>query len=294
MMRNSDFTVFILTHGRPDKIYTLKALAECGYTGNIYIIIDNEDKTADEYKRLYGDKVIQFDKAAIAKTFDEGDNFNDRRAIIYARNACFQIAKDLGITYFMELDDDYTSFEYRIDNKFRYKHRKLYQLNDILDAMLDYYKSVPNLLTLCMAQGGDFIGGAGSAMLANGLKPRRKAMNTFICSTERPFQFFGRINEDVNTYTNLGSRGGLLLTIPNVCVNQMETQQNSGGMTEMYLDSGTYVKSFYTVMYQPSSVKVGMMGDTHMRMHHAIKWNNTVPVLLDEKYKKVVDEVVPL
>lgn len=289
-MQNKDFTVFILTHGRPDKIYTLKALADCGYTGKIYIVIDNEDKTADEYKQKFGDMVIQFDKALIAQTFDEGDNFNDRRAIIYARNATFQIAKDLGITYFMQLDDDYTTFDWRVDQNYRYKHRRLFQLDKILDTMLEYYKSIPNLLTLCMAQGGDFIGGAGSALLANGMKPRRKVMNTFICSTERPFQFFGRVNEDVNTYTNLGSRGGLMLTIPNVCVNQKETQSNSGGMTELYLDSGTYLKSFYTVMYQPSSVVVGMMGDTHMRMHHSIKWNNTVPVLLDEKYKKKSEE----
>lgn len=292
-MKNKDFAVFILTHGRPDKIHTLHALEVCGYTGRIYIIIDNEDATADEYKRLHGDKVIVFDKAATAATFDEGDNFKDRRAIIYARNACFEIARQLGITYFMQLDDDYTSFEYRISQHYKYKHRKLFQLDKIFDIMLDYYISIPGLLTLCMAQGGDFIGGQNSALLAKGLKPRRKAMNTFICSTERPFQFFGRINEDVNTYTNLGSRGGLMLTIPNVCVNQLETQKNSGGMTELYLDSGTYVKSFYTVMYQPSSVRVGLMGDTHMRMHHSIRWNNTVPVLLDEKYKKAVDSVVP-
>ena len=29
------------------------------------------------------------------------------RAIVYARNACFDLAKDLGITYFIQLDDDY-------------------------------------------------------------------------------------------------------------------------------------------------------------------------------------------
>lgn len=288
IMQNKDFAVFILSHGRADRIYTLKGLADCGYTGKIYIVIDNEDKTSDKYYELHGDRVIMFDKLAIANKTDEGDNFNDRRTTIHARNAIFEIAKELNITYFMQLDDDYTTFDYRVDQDLKYKHRRMFKLDKILDSMLDYYKSIPNLLSLCMAQGGDYIGDENSALLAKGLKPRRKAMNTFICSTERPFKFFGHLNEDVNTYVSLGSRGGLFLTIPNICVNQVETQQNSGGMTEMYLDSGTYVKSFYTVMYQPSSVKVGMMGDTHMRMHHSIKWNNTVPVLLDEKYKKVV------
>lgn len=51
-----------------------------------------------------------FDKPKIAKTFDEADNFDDRRAIVYARNACFQIARKLGYKYFIELDDDYDVF----------------------------------------------------------------------------------------------------------------------------------------------------------------------------------------
>ena len=113
-MENKDFAIFILTHGRPDNVKTYNVIRNRGYTGNIYIIIDNEDKSAEKYYENFGDKVIMFDKKAIAKTFDEADNFEDRRAIVYARNACFNIAKDLGIKYFMQLDDDYIAFHYRL------------------------------------------------------------------------------------------------------------------------------------------------------------------------------------
>lgn len=41
---------------------------------------------------------------------------------------------------------------------------------------------------------------------------------------------------------------------------QMQTQKNAGGMTETYLESGTYLKSFYSVMYAPSCVKLNTMG----------------------------------
>ncbi|MWE22378.1 DUF1367 family protein [Escherichia coli] len=68
---------------------------------------------------------------------------------------------------------------------------------------------------------------------------KRKAMNSFICSVDRPFSFMGRINEDVNTYTNLGRCGELFMTIGAVQLGQKQTQKNSGGMTELYLDSGT-------------------------------------------------------
>jgi len=112
-------------------------------------------------------------------------------------------------------------------------------------------------------------------------------MNTFVCSTAKPFQFVGRVNEDVNTYTHEASKGLLFFTITGLSINQKQTQSNPGGMTEMYLDSGTYVKSFYTVIFQPSSVVVGVLnGGKEARLHHRINWECTVPKIIRENCKK--------
>lgn len=53
-----------------------------------------------------------------------------------------------------------------------------------------------------------------------------------------------------------------------------------------YNEFGTYVKSFYTVLCSPSSVKLNMMGDTHYRIHHNVMWNNAVPKIISGRYKK--------
>ena len=111
-------------------------------------------------------------------------------------------------------------------------------------------------------------------------------MNSFICDTNMPFKFFGKINEDVNTYTLLGSRGNLFFQIPHVSLNQVATQQSNGGMTDIYLDSGTYVKSFYTIMYAPSCTKIRPMGSVYKRLHHSINWNNAVPKIIPEGCKR--------
>lgn len=37
MAQNNSYCVFILSHGRPDRVYTFKALRKHGYTGPIYI-----------------------------------------------------------------------------------------------------------------------------------------------------------------------------------------------------------------------------------------------------------------
>jgi len=283
---NDDFCVFILTHGRPNNLITLDSLNRQGYTGKYYIVIDDEDKTADEYYRLYGDKVLMFSKEEMAKTFDEGDNFNDRRCIIYARNACFKLAEKVGCKYFIQLDDDYTSFLYRFHNKQgSLTGRMTRDLDKCFSLMLEFYKST-DVLTVAMSQGGDWIGGASNPLAKTWYK--RKAMNSFICSTDRPFKFYGRINEDVNFYTNEGRKGKLILTLGALQLNQKQTQSNAGGMTDIYLDKGTYFKSFYSVMYSPSCVKIGLMGNHSetMRMHHKVTWNNTAPKILDESVKK--------
>lgn len=283
-----DFCAFILTHGRPDRVLTLTALERAGYTGKVYLVVDDEDKTKDQYIEKYGEMVLLFSKDEIAKTFDLGDNFHTKKGvIIFARNVCFSLAAKVGCKYFVQLDDDYDAFYYRFDGENKYGSFRVRKSMDALfSALLDFYMRTP-ILTVAFSQGGDHIGGNSDGKALPCL--RRKAMNSFLCSTDRPFIFCGRINEDVNTYTSLSRVGFLFLTINSVMLNQPMTQQNRGGMTGVYLDGGTYIKSFYSVMYCPSSVKIGKLGDSrspHYRIHHQINWNRTAPKILRETHKR--------
>lgn len=281
---NDNFAVFILSHGRPNNVITLNTLKKCGYTGKWYIVIDNEDSTADEYyKNFGGEHVIMFDKLQIAQTFDTADTFNDRKTIVYARNACFDIANKLGIKYFLELDDDYTGFMHRYIEGQQLRSKITTRLDDIFKMMINFLNST-GALTVAFVQGGDLIGGLDNNNFHK--KILRKAMNSFFCDVDKPFKFIGRVNEDVNTYTLLGQQGKLIMSISEFMLNQKQTQSNAGGMTSTYLDNGTYVKSFYSVMYSPSCVKVAAMGDKHMRMHHQVKWECCTPKILSQKYKK--------
>jgi hypothetical protein len=274
------FAVLILTHGRPDKVITTATLERAGYTGRIIYVIDNEDGRGDEYRRKFGaDNVVEFDKAAIAATFDEADTTNDRRAIVYARNACFQIARDLGLDYFLELDDDY--------NMLRHKWITpggawVKSMDALVEAMLTFLDE-SGAATVALSQGGDHLGGT---YLRKRKGVLRKAMNSLFCRVDRPIEFVGRINEDVNTYVTAGGRGDLFVTVLAVYLTQLATQTNSGGMTDLYLASGTYVKSFYTVMMAPSCVVVELMHSAHPRYHHRITWDKAVPKILAPHHRK--------
>lgn len=284
-----DFAVFILTHGRADNVVTLRTLERQGYRGRWYLIIDDEDAMAPIYYEKFGkDHVVTFCKAAAADRADTMDNFDEHRAILYARNASFRIARELGLTYFLQLDDDYSGFMLRYPDGSKLAHSTPTgkDLETVFEAMLDFLDS-SGALTVAFAQGGDYIGGLAGGAYEQRLM--RKAMNTFFCRTDRPIEFRGTMNEDVTAYTTLGSRGNLFFTVTDACITQLQTQSLSGGMTEAYVESGTYLKTFYSIISMPSCIKVGMVGPTNSRIHHRINWECCVPKILDEKYRKDVD-----
>lgn len=279
-----DFAVFILTHERYDKVHTLTTLKNQGYTGKWYLIVDDKDKTIEEYKSSFGEEhVIIFNKKDVAKTFDLMDNIDNNKVVVYSRNVCFEIAKKLNLKYFLELDDDYLRFEVRVGENNKLLTYKILDLDSIFDVMIDYLEE-SNALSIAFAQGGDFIGGVNGTMFKSRIK--RKAMNSFFCKTDRQFSFIGRINEDVNTYVTLGSRGDLFMTIADIDLIQVQTQKSSSGITDAYLEYGTYLKSWYSVMSMPSSVRISMMGEQHQRIHHIVDWETCVPKIISDRFRK--------
>lgn len=284
-MRN-DFAVLILTHGRAKEILTLDMLRSVNYTGRWYLVLDNEDSQIDEYKSRFGaEHCLVFDKAAIARETDAGDNFPGRKAILWARNASFGIARDLGLTYFQMLDDDYAMIQlkYTARERTQLAARVLRTYDDCIEMAISFLDAT-GALSVAFGQGGDWIGGVGNKFAE--LPVSRKCMNSFICRVDRPFKFAGRMNEDVSTYVRNGMTGRLMFSIMPISIIPPETQSIEGGMTEEYKDSGTYVKTFYSVMYAPSAVKVGTMKRYFARVHHSLTWKNIAVKIIKEQYKK--------
>lgn len=283
------FATFILSHGRSDNVITYNTLRRQNYTGKIYIIIDDEDETIKEYKKLYKDEVIVFNKQKAIDMTDSADVLNKRNSVVYARNYAYKIAEQLELDCFLVLDDDYSIFTNVFDNARNYitKDVAIKNLDNYFISMIRFLNH-SNADCIAMSQGGDYIGGAGSkvAKLHTQGKLSRKAMNAFFLKTDKPLVFSGRINEDVNMYINEGSIGKLIFTYPRMRLEQMQTQKNSGGLTDIYLDVGTYVKSFYSILYQPSCVRLMMMGAKNRRIHHKVLWKHAVPLIISQQYKK--------
>ena len=278
----NDFAVIIPTHGRHDRVFTIDSLRKSGYTGNFYLLCDDEDKQLDKYKTKYGDKVMVFSKDDYKGKFDKMDNFGNKACVVYARNAMWDIAKKIGLKYFAVADDDYVAFQKRITKDGGYYGKMIKNnLDDVFNSYIDFLIT-SKVDTVCFAQGGDYIGGKDNGKVANGFKVSRKMMNLYFFDVDKPIEFKGTINEDLTSSVTEGRTGRVILTSLMNSIVQRETQAQAGGLTEIYLELGTYVKSFYSVIAAPSCVKVALMGNNQARIHHQVTWKNAVPKIIRE------------
>lgn len=289
-MINYNFAVYILTHQRADNVITYDSLKAHNYTGKIYFVLDNTDTQIKEYEENFGEENVRiFDKQYYHDNYDTGNNLKElAKSIFYARNAVFDIAKKDGVDYFLVLDDDYPFFAYRYADGETLRADNIKNLDNVINLYLDYFSKLPeNIKSICFAQGGDYIGGVHSSIYEQ--RVLRKAMNALFFKTNNPIEYIGEVNEDVNTYVLNNRIGNIFFTFREVMVGHMSTQSQAGGMTDLYLDMGTYYKSFYSVMYIPSAVKISTMGRKNRRIHHKVFWNDVKVPILSDKYKKGVE-----
>lgn len=278
--------IFIISYKRADNIVTLDWLKKIGYRGQWYIVIDDKDPEMDRYLTKYGSKVCIFSKEEAKKLFDTCDNFSNTNSSCFVRNALFGIAKEKGVDSFLVLDDDYSNILFRRpkpDGKLGAYNVKEGDFDTILELCFDYLEKTKQIDCFALSQSGDFIGGADGYTEISG---KRKIMNAFFFRTDTPTEFKGKMNEDVNAYLYWGARGKLYFTTCALTVQQALTQAVSGGMTDIYKNNGTYIKSFYSVIVAPNAVKISVIGAHSPRIHHKINWNNAVPKLIRESYKK--------
>lgn len=285
MMRN-DFAVFVLSHGRAKTISTIRAILAGGYTGQWYVVIDNEDDQEDLYREKFGDHIIQFDKRDYLEITDLGDLDTDRRIGVFARNFIQDEAKRLGYRYHLQLDDDIHGFEYRfINEEGKLKSMSCRHMDEVFEGMCEYLDNTP-ITSLSFGLSAYYMGGAENANIEKGMIP--KTMTTFLMRADDVQYFHMRMNDDITTSLINGMRGKLYYTYLPMMISVDPTQVQTGGMTDIYKLNGTYRKSFYSVMCCPSCVKVSKMGITDYRIHHEVKWNNAIPKLLNQRWRKHV------
>ena len=247
------FAVFILTHGRPHNQLTVKSLHDVGYTGDLYLVVDDQDESVNEYIAVWGaERVIVFDKDYFIRHTDTGLHTPVPKFAVFARNAIEHIAKEMGYKTFLMLDDDLTKIRVRLPEG---DSLKSYQINGQFDAIIetsvDY---VVNCDIACMGLGfcNLYIGGVENFNKEN---PRQRlCAEAFIRNTAHPISWRLNMVEDLITSIDAAMSGEVWFQfLPIQCEIKMSEGEVDGGNSDVYRQLGMYRISFMPVIAYPSS-----------------------------------------
>lgn len=264
--------VFILSHQRATKITTDMVLRKCGYTGKIYILIDDTDTQLNEYKEIFGDDCIVFSKTEQLKTTDSCDNFGNLKTPLYARNYCFELAKQLNLDYFIMADDDITGLKYAyVNNNVDFIRSKIINIDMVINALTDFI-NIDNRIACCgFLNSGGYFGGK-NGKYREGLG--RNTQQIMLFKTETPTRFLSTKNEDLNI--SIINFDKLFFEVFDLCVVSPQRMTNEGGISY----SSMYENNMYSLMLMPSAIKIVSNGNMHKSN------NNIYPKILSGRYKK--------
>ena len=280
-MTRNDFGVIIISHGRPH-CETIKTLHESGYTGKIFVVVDDEDKTLQEYLDLYGENVHVFHKF---EWFDVGDNMDSPRTVgVFARNECLKVAKEKGLTYYLEMDDDLKSLSYRYNDDGHLKGKKVKSFDLVIEAICDYFD---NSAIGCLGFGNanDYIGGVEHF---DGANVSRVPMNSFFLRADDDIMWLGRNSDDFITVINEQHKGKYWCRFPSVQAvydvwSPKKNSKEKGGSIALYNELGSWRLRFYGVIFKPGCIKISI---TEGNMDGTARSDNTYPKLVSQRYKK--------
>lgn len=249
-MEKVKFVVFICTHGRPYNQSTLKVLRNCGYTGIVYLVVDDEDNTRYLLEDLFDDNTLSltFSKQHHIESDDCGTDSPVRNTHLYAWNACEKFARDLGFDYAIIADDDLTGFRYRYEDN---NHLKSIPITKNIDKLFNYYIEYmdnTNISALSVADARNYIGGKAN----NG-----RNMNTLVFrKVKDKIVWKSEMYEEMVT-SLLAQQTGKFIFQPTFFQYDTKTMAKdvTGGMEKIYNSMGILKRSSYVVMFHPSCVQ---------------------------------------
>lgn len=277
------FAVFILTHGRPYNQLTVKSLQDVGYTGEWYLVLDDQDLTYREYLDEWGeDRIIVFNKTRFIQSTDTGLHTPVPKFAVFARNAIEYIAKEMGYKTFMMLDDDITKFRIRLPVGDSLKSFQINgQFDEIVDRAVDYMLDC-GIACLGLGFCNLYIGGIDNFNREN---PRQRlCAEAFIRNTSHPISWRLNMVEDLITSIDAAIRGEVWFQfLPIQCEIKMSEGAVDGGNSDVYRQLGMYRISFMPVIAYPSSNAVRLGKKT---------WASTttpdkcIPKIISSRYRK--------
>lgn len=281
----TDFAIFICTHGRPNKQYTYNLLTTCGYSGKIWLVVDDTDPSIQQYIDNYGkDKILIFNKNHFINSADSGSNELRDKCILYAKNAVEYMAQNMGLKYFAIADDDIRSFYVRYFDGDKLRRFRITQnIDSYLSAYIKYLDN-STVDTVGFGQSGNYFGGVDTFKSSN-LSRLRIVYQFVIRKTKSEVRWRGWMNEDSITAILYNKIGRVWLINPSVMQTTTVIGNNSesGGMHETYQKNNSLKRCLSTMIFCPDVIT-----PLYYKENYVLRINRegAFPKIISGRYKK--------
>ena len=285
-MRN-DFAIFILTHGRPNKQFTLRTFLNCGYTGMWYLVLDDTDDTIQQYIDIYGSEhIIVFDKNYYINSdrFDNGDNSLHAKSGIYARRAIEDIVKDFNLHHFIMADDDIINLSVRYPYDGVLKRYPITNIDEILEAHIQLLHTV-GIASIGFGNTTHYFSGCKIFESTDRLLP----YHIFLRNADIDINWVSWIcDDDVTEYLS-SSVGNVWLVSLFVMydVEQVGNVNAVGGMVETYKNVDPYILSFSGFKYFPNQIML-KYSSHKKKIVFSKRKDCCFPQLISSKFRKEI------
>lgn len=279
-----NFAVFILSHKRAERVETYDALRKSGYTGDIIVVIDDEDEQRDIYRKRFGKELVIFNKQRYIDSSDAIYPKEKRGSALYARNFIESVAKASAYDGFVMIDDDITSFRYRWVDDDSVKSLCVGQLLDkVFEYYINYMKDA-KIATTSFPFSMFFVSGVSG--LDTKISESRHTYEIHIRNTDFPVEWKSVINQDTITELLTMQRGYIWWSIPFVVIDGLPMNRLSGGLKSVYDSISDFDKAFLAVITNPSGCKIAHSNGTRSSMYIKENKHTTYPMIVSGRYKK--------
>lgn len=252
----TDFAIFILTHGRPDRQLTYETLQREGYTGKVYLVVDDLDTTAPQYMCQY-DNVILFDKMKYVDKTDCGLSEPKINFAVFARNAIEDIAKEMGYKFFGMFDDDVKKLRFRYEENNHLMSVEVMNLDKVIDAVLEYMEECC-ISTTSFSPVPAFIGGLNrfeQRTLDSG--KLRECFNVIFRNSSFDVHWGLNMHEDRITSMISGLQGQIWQMLLFIQMDLGELfGKSDGGNSSVYRSMDKFQQVFFPTLVFPNSIYV--------------------------------------
>ena len=252
-----DFAVFIISHERADRVETVNMLRSTGYTGKLFVVVDDSDAELDKYRSRFNDglrnNLIVFNKSKFRDMTEVCHRVDG--CATFARNAVEMLAKECRLSSFMVADDDLLRLRYRYEENGVLKSLSIKQgLDDILTAYIDFILD-NNVACVSFGTANIYMKGVKADAVSNNRLP----FNCFIRNAGFEWTWKAEIYEDAVTDILESWNGDFAMQLPFVQCDMCPMDAGAkGGMTEVYSTISNYEKNFPVLIYAPACVRIGL------------------------------------